>query len=401
VDLTLTDSEEQLQQEVRAWLAHTLPALPARPATDDWPGRRRFDTDWQRRLHDAGYAGLNWPVDCGGRGFTPVEQLVFLEELTRARAPGAGVNIPGTLHAGPTLVAEASAEQRARYLPPILRGDEVWCQGFSEPGAGSDLASLRTRAERDGDEYVVTGQKIWTTHAHVADLCEMLVRTDFDVDRKHKGITWLVVPMDAPGLTVRPIRTLAGTTEFSEVFLDEVRVPVANRVGDEGDGWRVAMVTFSFERGTAFVNELVEGIGFVRALSDLERQLTGGHSGDGVRSELGWCAAQLDALWALNKRNVTRAMASDAADPGGGSVLKLHLSEVWGRLTDVGMRILDRRGLALDDLDVAGTGHYVEERLRALCLGLGGGTSEIQRNIIGERVLGLPKEPAPANGRVL
>ena len=400
MDLRLSDSEAELQREVRAWLARTLPELPPRPATDDWPGRRRFDTDWQRRLHDAGYAGLNWPVDCGGRGLTPVEQLVFLEETTRARAPGAGVNFPGTLHAGPTLVAEASAEQKARYLPPILRGEEVWCQGFSEPGAGSDLASLRTRAERDGDEYVITGQKIWTTHAHVADLCEMLVRTDFDVDRKHKGITWLVVPMDAPGLTVRPIRTLAGTTEFSELFLDEVRVPVANRVGDEGDGWRVAMVTFSFERGTAFVNELVEGIGFVRSLSDLERELTGGHSGDGVRSELGWCAAQLDALWALNKRNVTRAMASDAADPGGGSVLKLHLSEVWARLTDVGMRILDRRGLALDDLDVAGTGHYVEERLRALCLGLGGGTSEIQRNIIGERVLGLPKEPAPLTGRV-
>jgi alkylation response protein AidB-like acyl-CoA dehydrogenase len=402
MDLRLDEGERALRDEVRGWLADTLPHLPARPAIDDWPGRRQFDTEWQRRLFDAGYAGLSWPVEFGGRGFTPVQQLVFLEEMSRAGAPGAGVNFPGTLHAGPTLVAEATDEQRTRYLPPILRGDEIWCQGFSEPGAGSDLASLRTRADRDGDEYVISGQKIWTTHAHVADLCEMLVRTDFDVDRKHKGITWLIVPMDSPGLTVRPIDTVSGTPEFSEVFLDEVRVPVANRVGDEGDGWRVTMVTLSFERGTAFVNELIEGIQFAKRLAALDHDLSGrGPRSDDIRAELGWCAAQLDALWALNKRNVTRAMTTTADDPRGGSVLKLHLADVWTRLTDLGMRTLQRRGLSLDDLDLLGTGHYVEERLRALCLGLGGGTSEIQRNIIGERVLGLPKEPTARTGRVL
>jgi alkylation response protein AidB-like acyl-CoA dehydrogenase len=404
VDLRLTEPEQQLQAEVRSFLADTLPTLGPSPAIDDWPARREYDTAWQRLLFDAGFAGMNWPVDSGGRDATPTEQLVFLEELTKASAPGMGVNIPGTMHAGPTLVAEASPEQRARYLPPILRGEEIWCQGFSEPGAGSDLASLRTRAIRDGDEYVITGQKIWTTFAHVADFCEMLVRTDFDVDRKHKGITWLIVPMDSEGLTVRPIMTVAGATEYCEVFLDEVRVPVMNRVGDEGDGWRVAMVTFSFERGTAFVNELVEGIRFARELGELERRINGTVASwrtDGVRRELGWCAAQLDALWALNKRNVTRATKQDAADARGGSVLKLHLSEVFTRLTDLAMRILDQRGLALDDVDDLPTGHDVEERLRALCLSLGGGTSEIQRNIIGERVLGLPKEPVPNTGRVL
>jgi alkylation response protein AidB-like acyl-CoA dehydrogenase len=404
MDLRLDEAERALRDEVRDWLAVTLPELPARPAIDDWPGRREFDTAWQRRLFDAGYAGLSWPEEFGGRGFTPMQQLIFLEEMSRAGAPGAGMNFPGTLHAGPTLVAEASDEQRRRYLPPILRGEEIWCQGFSEPGAGSDLASLRTRADRDGDEYVITGQKIWTTHGHMSDLCEMLVRTDFDVDRKHKGITWLIVPMDTPGLTVRPIETLSGTSEFSEVFLDEARVPVANRVGDEGDGWRVTMVTLSFERGTAFVNELIEGIQFARHLADLEGRLSGPEralGSDDIRPELGWCAAQLDALWALNKRNVSRAMVTDAADPRGGSVLKLHLATVWTRMTDLGMRLLQRRGLSLDDVDQVGTGHYVEERLRALCLGLGGGTSEIQRNIIGERVLGLPKEPTPRTDRVL
>ena len=242
------------------------------PPHDDWPARRAYDLRWQRLLFDAGYAGVDWPAEGGGRGASPVEQLIFKEECERAGAPYVGVNFVGLLHAGPTVIAEGTPEQKARYLPPILRGEEVWCQGFSEPDAGSDLASLRTRAVRDGDDYVVTGSKIWTSHAEVADYCELLVRTG---DEGNRGITWLIMPMDSPGIEIRPLRTIEGTTEFAELFLNEVRIPVANRVGDENDGWRVTMVTLSFERGTAFVGELLE---CMRLLGELRRWPAGSAS---------------------------------------------------------------------------------------------------------------------------
>src|SRR5918996_931521 len=265
MDLRYSESDERFRAEVRAWLERELQHLPPRPGPEDWRARRNYDTDWQRKLFEAGYAGINWPKEVGGRGASPTEQLIFLEETERAGAPYVGVNFVGLLHAGPTLVAEGTDEQKQRHLPRILRGEEVWCQGFSEPGAGSDLASLSTRAVRDGDHYVVTGQKIWTSHAQVADYCELLARTDPEAPR-HRGITWMVMPMDSAGITVRPMRTLTGESEFSEMFLDAVRVPVENVVGAENDGWRVAMVTFGFERGTAFVSEL---LGSMRLLADL------------------------------------------------------------------------------------------------------------------------------------
>ncbi|HWW54723.1 MAG TPA: acyl-CoA dehydrogenase family protein, partial [Acidimicrobiales bacterium] len=245
MDLRYSPEEQAFRDELRRWLREVLPTLGPKPPSDNWEARRGYDTAWQRTLFDAGYAGINWPAQFGGRGASPTEQLIFLEETERAGAPYVGVNFVGLLHAGPTLIAEADAAQQAAHLPAILRGDEVWCQGFSEPGAGSDLASLRTRAIRDGDDYIVTGQKIWTSNAQAADFCELLVRTDAEAP-KHRGITWLILPMNVPGIEIRPLRTIAGSTEFSEVFLDEVRVPAANRVGAENDGWRVAMVTFSF-----------------------------------------------------------------------------------------------------------------------------------------------------------
>src|ERR1700757_1539001 len=255
MELRYSEADESFRAELRAWLADALPALPPQPAREAWDERRKWDTDWQRRLFDAGYAGLHWPREYGGAGASPTEQLIFYEETTRARAPYVGVNFVGTLHAGPTLIEEGSDAQKAEHLPKILRGEEVWCQGFSEPDAGSDLASLRTRAVRDGEDYVVTGSKIWTSHAEVADYCELLVRTG---EAGNRGISWLIMPMDSPGIEIRPLRTIEGTTEFAELFLNEVRVPVANRVGEENDGWRVTMVTLSFERGTAFVGELLE-----------------------------------------------------------------------------------------------------------------------------------------------
>jgi alkylation response protein AidB-like acyl-CoA dehydrogenase len=388
VRLVETDEEQAFRAELRTWLQDVLPTLPPEPTGDDWTAKRAYDTAWQRRLFDAGYAGVAWPREYGGRGATPTEELIFLEETERAGAPYVGCNFVGTLHAGPTIAAEGSPEQRSAYLPGILRGDHVWCQGFSEPEAGSDLASLKTRAVRDGDDYVVTGQKIWTSHAHVADFCELLVRTDPEAP-KHRGITWLVMPMDSPGIEIRPLKTLTGVSEFSEMFLDEVRIPVGNRVGDENDGWRVAMVTFSFERGTAFVSELLKSMVLVEDLAAVARK-NGAWDDESVRRELAIVAAELDAQWALTKRNVSNASRGGVGV--GGSVFKLAYHASRERLGRVALRVLGRAGLALDDPLGLARADHVEETLYALSLSIAAGTAQIQRNIVGERLLGLPKE---------
>jgi alkylation response protein AidB-like acyl-CoA dehydrogenase len=388
VRLAETAAESAFRAEVRGWLAEVLPTLPPEPAPDDWPAKRVYDTGWQRILHEAGYAGIAWPSEFGGRGATPSEELIFLEETERAGAPYVGCNFVGTLHAGPTIAAEGTDAQKAHHLPGILRGDHVWCQGFSEPGSGSDLASLRTRAIRDGDDYVVTGHKIWTSHAQVADYCELLVRTDPDAP-KHRGISWLIMPMDSPGIEVRPIETLTGVSEFSEMFLDEVRIPVANRVGAENDGWRVAMVTFSFERGTAFVSEL---LGTFVLAEDLVRVATAAGRWDdpSIRREMALIVAELDAQWALTKRNVSNAARGEVGV--GGSIFKLGYHHTRERMSHLALRILDRAGLALDDPLQRAEADHVEQALYALSLSIAAGTAQIQRNIVGERLLGLPKE---------
>jgi len=396
VDLRYSESEQRFRSDLRAWLSEALLTLPPKPADDDWAGRRAFDTSWQRMLFDAGYAGIDWPTEYGGRGATPTEALIFLEETEAAGAPYVGVNFVGSLHAGPTIIADGTPEQKARYLEPILRGDEVWCQGFSEPGAGSDLASLQTRAVRDGDHYVVTGAKIWTSFAQVADFCELLVRTDPDAP-KHRGISWLILPMDTPGIEVRPLRTIVGSSEFSEVFLTDVRVPVENRVGEENDGWRVAMITFSFERGTAFVGELAQTGRLLRGLVEVAKQVRRGEGSawddPGIRREIGHLAAEVDALWALTKRNITRA--EQTGSPGlGVSVSKLAYSELRHRLGDLAIRILGRWGLSLDDVAGVPGGEQVRGWFYAMSVSIAAGTSQVQRNIVAERILGLPKEPS-------
>ncbi|QIK08179.1 acyl-CoA dehydrogenase [Streptomyces sp. ID38640] len=391
MDLTCTPEEEEFRARLRRWLGEVLPRLPTPPAATDWPGRRAYDTAWQRMLYDAGYAGLHWPRDAGGQGATPAQHLIFLEETERAGAPYVGANFVGLLHAGPTLAAEGTAEQRARWLPPILRGEEVWCQGFSEPDAGSDLAALRTRAVRDGDTYVINGAKIWTSHAEVADWCELLVRTD-PAAPKHRGISWLAMPMDAPGVTVRPLRTLAGSTEFAEVFLDDVRVPAGNRVGAENDGWRVTMVTLSFERGTAFVGEVVACRRVLGALARAAR--ANGRWDDAVlRRRLGRLHAEFTALWRLTQWNVSEAMRAPARGgqrgsggvPGtGGSVFKLSYSHARQELYDTAAEVLGAGALDADH-------EWVADRLSSLSYTIAAGTSQIQQNIVAERILGLPK----------
>ncbi|WAZ22423.1 acyl-CoA dehydrogenase [Streptomyces cinnabarinus] len=374
MDLSYTPEEEEFRARLRQWLGEVLPKLPEAPDPSDWPGRRAYDLGWQHMLHDAGYADVHWDA-------SPTTRLIYLEETERAGAPYVGANFVGLLHAGPTIAAEGTPAQRARWLPPILRGAEVWCQGFSEPGAGSDLAALRTRAWRDGDDYVVTGSKIWTSHAEVADWCELLVRTDPEAPR-HRGITWLAMRMDAPGVTVRPLRTLAGSTEFAEVFLDEVRVPVANRVGAENDGWRVTMVTLSFERGTAFVGEVVACRRVLRELAAEARE-NGRWDDPALRRRLGRLNAEFRALWRLTQWNVSEASVSGV--PGvGGSVFKLRYSHARQELYDAAADVLGP-----DALDL-GRG-WVLDRLSSLSYTIAAGTSQIQRNIVAERILGLPK----------
>jgi alkylation response protein AidB-like acyl-CoA dehydrogenase len=398
MDLRDSEDERRFREALRTWLAATLPEVPPPPPATDWPARRAYDAAWQRRLYDAGWAGVDWPAEGGGRGASPVEQLIFKEECERAGAPYVGVNFVGLLHAGPTLIAAGTEEQRRRFLPPILKGEQMWCQGFSEPSAGSDLASLRTRAVRDGDHYVVSGQKIWTSHAEVADYAELLVRTGPE-DSRHKGITWLILPMDAPGVEIRPLRTMAGSTEFAELFLDEVQVPASLRVGQENDGWRVTMVTLSFERGTAFVGELLESVRLLDELVALARR-TGAWEDAGVRRALGHLTADFDALWALTKRTVSEAAATGV--PGvGGSVFKLAYSEAAQRLSDLAVDLLDRAALTkapLDGADGRGPLHNDDQLaawFKSISATIAAGTSQVQRNIVAERVLGLPKEPRP------
>ncbi len=381
MDLRYSDVDEAFRARLREWLSSELPKLPVQPPRDDWSARRGWDTDWQRRLFDAGYAGINWPKEFGGQGATPSQHLVFLEETTRARAPYVGVNFVGLLHAGPTIIAEGTEAQKTDHLSKILRGDEVWCQGFSEPQAGSDLAAVRTKAVLDGDHYVVTGQKIWCSYGQIGDYGELLVRTDPDAP-KHKGITWLMLPMDLPGIEIRPLKTVLGSSEFAELFLDEVRVPVSCRIGAENDGWRVTNVTLSFERGTAFVSEMVDAL---RLIDDLSPYVTD----PAYRRELGHLAAEMDGIWALTKRNITQAARTGVMGPGS-MMIKYAYSELRQRLGELSMKVLERDVLAVDAV-----GEFVEERLRTLALTIAAGTSQIQKNIIGERVLGLPKEPRP------
>ncbi len=394
MDLRYSESDEKFRAELRAWLDDAVPAHGEPPPTDDWDARCVYDTGWQRKLFDAGYAGIQWPREYGGRDASLTEQLVYYEEIARASAPYVGVNFVGLLHGGPTVIAEGTDAQKAKHLQKILRGEEIWCQGFSEPVAGSDLAALQTRAVRDGDDYVVNGHKIWCSFAHVAQYGELLVRTDPDV-RKHAGITWLILPMDTPGIEIRPLPTLVGEGEFSEVFFEDVRVPVENRVGDENDGWRVTNVTLRFERGTAFASEMIQLQHFLADLIALARKVTRheSHAWDdrALRLEVGHLAAELDALWAMVKLSVCRA--NQTGVPGlEGSAIKLYYTELYQRVAELATRVLGRAALGRSDIGDRPNKMILNKMLQSLSLTIAAGTSQIQRNIIAERILGLPKE---------
>jgi len=391
MDLRYAPEDEAFRAQVRTWLEKEAPAHGAPPPGDDWLARRAYDTAWQRVLHDAGFAGLHWPAGFGGRGLPATQQLVYLEEYARASAPYIGVNFVGLMHAGPTLIAEGSDAQRAFHLPRILRGESVWCQGFSEPHAGSDLASLRARAERSGDEYVVTGQKIWSTRAQVADYCELLVRTDASAP-KHQGITWLILDMHQPGVTVRPMRTIDGESHFCEVFLDGARVPVENRVGAENDGWRIANVTLRFERGTAFAQHIIGMRSAVLRLAALarSRRSARGTAWDDLRGRIGRISASVEALWSLTQMCVTEAERTGIPSPLG-SAVKLRYSELAQEIAGLTLRVIGRPILGAGDFAGLRTADAVRDYLWSFQTTIAAGTSQIQRNLIAQRILGMPK----------
>ena len=394
MDLRYSDADEKFRKDLRGWLADAVPAHGAAPDMGDWPARRAYDTGWQRKLFDAGYAGINWPKEYGGRDASLTEQLIYYEEIARADAPYIGVNFVGMLHGGPTLITEGSAHQKEQHIGPILRGEQVWCQGFSEPTAGSDLAALKTRAERDGDHYVVSGHKIWTSFAQVADYCEMLVRTNPDAP-KHRGITWLGMPMDLAGIEIRPLPTLTGEGEFSEVFLENVRVPVDCRVGEENDGWRVTNVTLSFERGTAFASEMVQLQKTLRDLTALAKRLTRNDASAwedrSLQKQVGRLAAEADAIWAMVKWSVSE-IGKTGVPGAAASCVKLYYTELKQRVGELSMHLLGRAGLSRDRLPGENT-DFVYEALQSLSMTIAAGSSQINRNIISERILELPREP--------
>jgi alkylation response protein AidB-like acyl-CoA dehydrogenase len=386
----LHDSPEEaaFRHELREWLEREVPRHGPAPPPGDPVARRLYDTEWQRKLFEAGYSGMNWPREYGGRGSPLAEQLIYYEETGRAEAPYIGANFIGMMHGGPTVMAEGSEEQKRLHLPAILEGRHVWCQGFSEPTAGSDLASLRTRAWRDGDEYVIEGHKIWSTRAHIADYCELLVRTDVDAP-KHKGITWLILEMDQPGVDVRPLKTIEGDSHFCEVFLNEARVPIANRIGEENDGWRVANVTLRFERGSAFAQHILTMRSQLSGILRVAGQL--GRTDDTtLRRRLGRLVAEVEALWRLTQLCVSEAEATGVPSLTG-SAIKLRYSDLYQEIAEVGMHLLGRAGLVRQDAAGLPLEEMLHDYLWSLQYTISGGTSQIQRNIIGERILGLPR----------
>jgi alkylation response protein AidB-like acyl-CoA dehydrogenase len=393
MDFRDTPDEAAFRTEVRAWLAASLPSgwtgQPV-PKPGDGPDDRQRIEDlrrwWQRELHQAGWAGLAWPPEYGGRGASLVEQVIFNEEAARARAPQP-INVIGLHMAGPTIIAWGDERQKARYLPALLSGDEVWCQGFSEPEAGSDLAGLRTRALREDDVYVVNGQKVWTSYGHIADFCLLLTRTDPDAGR-HAGLTYLLCPMKQEGVSVRPLLQITGDPEFNEVFFDDARVPVDERLGAEGEGWKVAMTTLMHERGTMAFSLQVMSRVTLDGLVALVREL-GVDEDPAVRDRLAGFQLDVEGLRLTNVRALSKLLKG-APGPEG-SMAKLLWERVQQDMGAYAMELLGRHGQVADGEAAADDGRWVYLYLRGRGHSIEAGTTEVLKNIIAERVLGLPR----------
>ncbi|HJV58260.1 MAG TPA: acyl-CoA dehydrogenase family protein [Methylomirabilota bacterium] len=395
MDFNLSAAEVAFRDALRAWLERHCPR--------DWEktrqalgreARAQALIDWQRRLHAAGYVGLHWPVAYGGRGGSVMEQVIFYEEMARARAPELA-NAIGLDMAGPALMVHGTEEQKRLHLPRILSADHIFCQGFSEPGAGSDLAALGTRAERRGSAYVITGQKVWTSFAHYASWCTVLARTDPAAPR-HRGLTYFLVDMASPGFTVRPLRQMSGDSEFSEIFLDGVEVPEGNVLGREHGGWEVAITTLMFERGPrTLTRQLILRQGLTELLELARRPTRAGPPPARdplVRQRLAQLYIDAETLRCANLRVLTQLVKGEPAGPAG-SASKLFFSETWQKVAELGLELQGAYAALGEGSEwTVDDGRWQYRALRSRGNTIQGGTSEVMRNILAERVLGLPKD---------
>ena len=387
MDLTYTPEQEAFRAEVRDWLASNVPSQPL--ASFDTEAGFAAHRDWERTLAAGNWGMVTWPEAFGGRACDLIQWLIFEEEYYRAGAPGR-VNQNGIFLLGPTLMEYGSEEQKARFLPAMASGDEIWAQGWSEPNAGSDMAAIRCRADRDGDDYVINGQKIWSTRAVFADWVFGLFRTDPDSDRHH-GLSKILVPLSAEGVTVRPIQQLNGLPGFAEIFFDDVRVPAFNLLGEEGAGWQLAMATAGFERGL-MLRSPARFQQATRRLVDLYRA----HSADildpSVEDDVVRCYMDAEAYALSTYQTASRLLKGGSIGPEA-SCNKIFWSELDLRIHETALRILGPRGevepASPADRDELGT--WLDGFLFAQSGPIYAGTNEIQRNIIAERVLGMPR----------
>lgn len=395
MDLAFSPEEERFRERVRSFLRDNLPPRwgTAEQKLPEGMSQAEFLREWQRRLYEGGLLGMSWPKQYGGQGASRTEMAIFNEEMARHRAPGP-LNALGLSMAGPTIITHGSEEQKQRFLRKILTCEEVWCQGFSEPNAGSDVASLRTRAELSGDEFVVNGQKVWTSLAHIADWCMLLVRTDPEAP-KHRGLSYLLVDMHSPGVTVKPLRQITGESEFNEVFFEDVRVPRANLLGGLNEGWRVAMTTLTNERGTAAFAQAARFRIVFDEIAELAKQTA--HDGAPltrdpmVRQQLAQFYVDLEMMKYTSYRVFSKILRG--GDPGPeGSISKLSWSELNQRMTEFVMGLEGPASqLIKGSAHAVQSGRWQHHFLRARANTIEAGTSEIQRNIIAERVLRMPK----------
>jgi len=408
VDPAYPPEAEGYRDKIRAFLGEHLPAgwkgIGALPADE----AEAFAAQWRATLYERGFLAAAWPKEYGGGGLSPLEQVVLVEELYRAGVPtGTANDTFGIQMVGNTILAWGTEEQKRHFLPRILSGEDRWCQGYSEPNAGSDLANLATRAVLDGDEWVINGQKVWTSAAHLANWIFVLTRTNPDVS-KHKGITFLLVPMEQPGVDVRPIRMLNGAAEFNETFFTDARTAKGNVVGGVNDGWAVAMTLLGYERGASAATVPIMYRAELDRLIELARA-RGRTSDPLIRQRLAWCYSQVEVMRFLGKRTLTRFIAGAAPGPEG-SIFKLFWSEYHKVVTELSLDILGLDALVPSgrwptssfQADAVGapndSASWVVTFLSARAGTIYAGTSQIQRNILGEMVLGLPKEPAGARG---